>query len=179
LRTAPDGKIYMSNAWYNGFQFNYPYQDTVYNYVNMNLSVVNNPDSLGLASNFQAYSFYLGGKRTYWGLPNNPDYDLGPLQGSICDTLVSINELTSSSASMSLYFNKGLENVYVNAKNLKGNIYQLQVYDMFGHIIYTENGRFSPTYFTKELHITGLAHGMYVLRFETNKELLVEKMMVR
>lgn len=58
---------------------------------NENLGVINLPDSPGLACNFQPWSFYLGGKRTYWGLPNNPDYELGPVTGSICDTLTGIN----------------------------------------------------------------------------------------
>ena len=40
-------------------------------------------------------SFYLGGKRTYLGLPNNPKYDLGALQGSSCDTL-SVNIIAYS-----------------------------------------------------------------------------------
>ena len=93
LKLAPDGKIYMSNVWNNGVQFNYPYQDSMFNYVNMNLSVINDPDQPGLACNFQPYSFYLGGKRTYYGLPNNPDYEMGPLAGSSCDTLTGASEV--------------------------------------------------------------------------------------
>ncbi|MBL0341878.1 MAG: hypothetical protein IPP71_13625 [Bacteroidetes bacterium] len=60
------------------YNFPYPYPD-IYNMYNMNLSVINQPDSLGATCDFQPYSFYLGGKRTYVGLPNNPDYELGPL----------------------------------------------------------------------------------------------------
>jgi WD40 repeat protein len=30
LRLAPDGKVYWSSGWYNGHQFPYPYQDTMY-----------------------------------------------------------------------------------------------------------------------------------------------------
>jgi len=37
---------------------------------------------------------YLPGCRTYLGLPNNPDYTLGPLAGSPCDTLaIGVEEL--------------------------------------------------------------------------------------
>ncbi|MEO8150672.1 MAG: T9SS type A sorting domain-containing protein [Bacteroidia bacterium] len=87
LKLAPDNKIYMSSWFTDGFNFPYPYPDSVYNMYNMNLSVINQPDSLGIASDFQPYSFYLGGKRTYLGLPNNPDYELSPLIGSSCDSL--------------------------------------------------------------------------------------------
>lgn len=89
LRLAPDNKIYWSCAWTNGIVFNYPYQDTMYHVENTYLSVINDPDILGNGSNVSMYSFYLGGKRCYWGLPNNPDYDLGPLSGSICDSLTN------------------------------------------------------------------------------------------
>ena len=94
LRLAPDNKIYWSCAWTNGINFNYPYQDTMYHTENMNLSVINDPDVVGTGCNFSLYSFNLGGKRCYWGLPNNPDYDMGPLVGSNCDTLFSgVNEI--------------------------------------------------------------------------------------
>ena len=89
LRLAPDHKIYWSCAWTNGVVFNYPYQDTMYHTENTNLSVINNPDIVGSACDVSMYSFYLGGKRCYWGLPNNPDYDLGVLDGSFCDSLTN------------------------------------------------------------------------------------------
>lgn len=93
LKLGPDGKIYFTCAYDNGINFNYPYADTMYNYVNMNLSVINYPDSLGLACGYAPFSFYLGGKRTYYGLPNNPDYELGSLAGSLCDSLTVLDEI--------------------------------------------------------------------------------------
>jgi hypothetical protein len=90
VRLAPDNKIYFSR-WYlcNAFPWCYPYPDSVRNIYNENLSVINSPDSLGAACDYQPFSFYLGGKRTYAGLPNNPKYDLGALTGSVCDSLTS------------------------------------------------------------------------------------------
>ncbi|MEI2757816.1 MAG: hypothetical protein V9G42_00130, partial [Bacteroidia bacterium] len=90
LKLAPDGKIYFSRAYKSLTANSYPYADTMYNYINMNLGVINEPNSLGATCNFQPFSFYLGGKRTYLGLPNNPKYDLGALAGSVCDTLTNL-----------------------------------------------------------------------------------------
>ncbi|MBK8846512.1 MAG: T9SS type A sorting domain-containing protein [Bacteroidetes bacterium] len=74
-------------SWYDwGFPA-YPYPDSVRNMFNENLGVINYPDSIGKACNFQPFSFNLGGKRVYAGLPNNPNYSLGRLVGSPCDTL--------------------------------------------------------------------------------------------
>ncbi len=89
LRLAPNDKIYWSCVWNNDVTYNYPYSDTMYHTENMNLSVINSPDVLGVGCDFSLYGFYLGGKRTYWGLPNNPDYTLGEVSGSICDSLTN------------------------------------------------------------------------------------------
>jgi hypothetical protein len=83
LRRGPDDKIYFSCLHECGWF----YSDTYRNLYNENLSVINYPDSIGLACNFTPFSFYLGGKRTYWSLPNNPNYNLGEMIGSVCDSL--------------------------------------------------------------------------------------------
>ena len=87
LKRGPDGRIYYAVAWNDSVHFNFPYPDTAYNMYNMNLGVINQPDLPDTTCDFRPFSFYLGGKRNYMGLPNNPDYDLGPLVGSGCDTL--------------------------------------------------------------------------------------------
>ncbi len=87
LKIAPNGKIYRSIIYDTNLFYPFPYPDSVYNNFNMNLSVINDPNVPGLGCNYQPYSFYLGGKRTYLGLPNNPYYDMPALGGSICDTL--------------------------------------------------------------------------------------------
>ncbi|MBL0052930.1 MAG: hypothetical protein IPP29_16155 [Bacteroidetes bacterium] len=78
LLLAPDDKIYFARAYESQSAFFYiPYADSMRNYINENLSVINEPDSLGVKCDYQPFSFYLGGKRTYYGLPNNPNYELG------------------------------------------------------------------------------------------------------
>ena len=102
VKRAPDGKIYFSIAYVNA-GVSYPYPDSVYNNYNMNLSLINSPDSFGTACDFQPYSFYLGGKRTYYGLPNNPDYFLGPKIGSPCDTITAISEASQQTLISNIY----------------------------------------------------------------------------
>jgi len=94
IRRGPDNRIYRAIAWNNGLSYNYPYPDSAWNIYNTHLSVINHPDSAGLACDYQPFSVYLPGCRTYLGLPNNPDYTLGPLAGSPCDTLaIGVEEL--------------------------------------------------------------------------------------
>lgn len=146
----------------------------------MNLSVINSPDLPGVSCDIQPYSFYLGGKRTYWGLPNNPDYDLGPLVGSPCDTLVSTSEIISahSAPELFVYYAPAWQSAFINAQHLSGNRFVLEVYDAMGKQIIRESGALHPPYFTKNLNCNGYAKGMYVVRLQTEKEKLVKRFVV-
>ncbi len=182
LKLAPDGKIYLANNYYGVF----PYADSVYNTYNMNLSVIENPDNPGSACNVQPYSFYLGGKRGYFGLPNNPDYDLGPLSGSICDTLTGItdNEHGVSNAALYVTWVQQWKKLFVNAQGLKGNRAGVEVFDMSGSQVYSsalkpDNGqRVSEGYFTEDIYLPQLSSGVYVVRLKTEREVLSKKVVV-
>jgi hypothetical protein len=180
LKRGPDEKIYLS-GWYNdGFNAPYPYADSVYNMYNMNLSVINQPDSLGSLCDFQPYSFNLGGKRTYLGLPNNPDYDLPALAGSPCDTLVSQNEMAGAAAvgSLHVYYHSEWNKAFINASNLKGKTGKLLVYNMQGKVVQSEPLRIQNGYYTRDLSMMGKADGVYLVIVETELERLVKKVMV-
>ncbi len=181
LKKGSDNKIYMSCAWVDSsLSFNYPYDSSEYNNYNMNLSVINSPDSAGILCNFQPWSFYLGGNRTYWGLPNNPDYDLGALAGSPCDSLTSISEIpVISEAELFIYYTSDWQTAFINANKLKGTNYHLEVFDLLGKSIFRESGKITPPYFTKNLNCTGFAKGMYVVNLVTDKEKLTNRFIVQ
>jgi hypothetical protein len=86
IKLGPDGKMY----------FGIPFasepnsvQDTLVS----NLCVINNPNQFGSSLvDMDTLTISLGGdgRRTKLGLPNIPNYDLGPLVGSECDTITSV-----------------------------------------------------------------------------------------
>ena len=140
VRLAPDGKIYYSRAYESPGVNSFPYKDTMYNYINMNLSVINEPDSLGAACNYQPFSFYLGGKRTYYGLPNNPNYDLGALTGSVCDTITGVapSPLENPDSYWEggrLYPNPAKEKVRFEYSEPVSENSQIEVYDNLGVMV--------------------------------------------
>jgi hypothetical protein len=152
LKLAPDNKIYLSMCYVDTFGTYFPYLPTMYNSYNMNLSVINSPDSAGLACDFQPWSFYLGGKRTYWGLPNNPDYDLPALAGSPCDTLVGVTEAPEISQTvLNVFYHRAWEKAFINASNLKGKTGKLLVYDMQRKVVHSEPLRIQNGYYTRDL----------------------------
>jgi hypothetical protein len=179
LKLAPDGKIYLSGAYYvPSVPNNYPYPDSIYNTINMNLSVINYPDSLGSACDFQPYSFYLGGKRTYWGLPNNPDYEMGPVTGSVCDSLhLGVEKVQTISARLVLGPNPSSKVVYFNANGLRGKRAKLQILNSLGEVMLSkELTIFNGGYATEEIDVTLFSSGLYFVKLETEKENLSVKL---
>jgi len=72
LALALDGKIYLSNEYY---WFGSELSCTTNTY----LSVINSPNQKAPACDFEEYSFYLEGERSFLSLPNMPNYNLGPI----------------------------------------------------------------------------------------------------
>ncbi|HRC32433.1 MAG TPA: T9SS type A sorting domain-containing protein [Bacteroidia bacterium] len=183
LKRGPDDKIYWSCAWIDSLgTWNYPYPNTPasFNMYNMNLSVINSPDSLGAACNFTPYSFYLGGARTYWGLPNNPDYDLGPLKGSPCDTLTLLTPaLSKGEGVMQITYVAAWEKLFVNASGLKGKNVTITIYDGRGSLMFeVQSLKAVNGYFTLDLDCSGWAGGVYVVHLETEREVLSKKFII-
>ncbi|MBP7166435.1 MAG: T9SS type A sorting domain-containing protein [Bacteroidia bacterium] len=172
LKLAPNGKIYLAaedeiNHWI--------YIDTVYTLINKNLSVINQPDSLGLACDFQPFSFYLGGARTSYGLPNNPDYELGAWVGSPCDTLTT--NLTPGPSPeargewMQAWYNHEWNMIHVNAAQLKGKKGMLRLFDMEGRVVFEKPAEvIAGGYYTTEINMENLANGVYVVNLVTEQD---------
>jgi hypothetical protein len=125
----------------------------------MNLSVINSPDSLGAACNFQPFSFNLGGRRTYLGLPNIPDYKLGEVEGSC---VVSVGEVEGKSK-IDVYPSPASDVVSVSVNKLNSDFY-LELTDIFGR-------KLLKTEFTnqREINVSHLASGIYCLIIEDHK----------
>ena len=78
MKLAPDGKIYIPCRL----------NESVMN-------VIHNPDEQGLAANFEQNGLILPTRGS--NVPNHPNYKLGPLDDSLCDTLGIDNVIVSTS----------------------------------------------------------------------------------
>jgi len=81
LQLAPDGKIYFPIMLHNG-------ADPTYSDFNQFLCVINDPSAEGLACDLDTLSTPLDNSRVTYALPNMPNYSLGALVGSPCDSLI-------------------------------------------------------------------------------------------
>ncbi len=176
IRLAPDSKIYFSSYYYCGFP-GFPYPDTVYNQYNMNLGVINFPDSAGAACDFQPFSFYLGGKRTYVGLPNNPDYNLGRLVGSPCDTLTSVAEILTDDLYFSISPNPSNGNFKINYPLPLNKTGALQIFDLTGKEVYNQILQHGKNH--EFFSIKNLSDGIYLCKIATDNFVATKKIIIQ
>jgi hypothetical protein len=175
LKLAPNGKIYNS-LYSNVFDacFDYLYCASTVNNTNSNLSVINYPDSLGALCDLQVSSFYLGGHKAYWGLPNNHNYELDTLHGSPCDTLTAVGliDLFPKNKELKLYYDKTWQTVFVNAEELQGRNATLEFYNINGQLMERISSETDGSYFSKSSSFSSQADGVYIVRLRTEKEVL-------
>jgi hypothetical protein len=181
MQLGPDDKLYICTMFTdNDGCFDYLYCDSTRNQTNSYLSVVNYPDSLGAACDFQPFSFYLGGKRAYCGLPNNPNYELGPLAGSICDTLtVGITENAMYNNNIIVYYDGDWKTAFINAKNLRGKNFKFELFNINGQLIKQESGKLISEFYTQNLDMSSFADNIYIVRLITEKEVLTTRFIKR
>jgi hypothetical protein len=92
LEYGPDGRM-----WFTGRSPTLP-NNLSYPHDSM-LHFIEYPDLKGHACNVKFNQVYLNGRKANSGMPNMPNYNLGPIDGSVCDTLglnVSRNTLEPS-----------------------------------------------------------------------------------
>ncbi len=70
---GPDGKIYISHMLFSSLPIHIP------SIIRQKLTVIQNPDSLGIVCDIRPHSFDVSPFRTFVHLPNLPNFNLGPL----------------------------------------------------------------------------------------------------
>ena len=83
IQLGPDNKIYVATPAA-------VVPSDIYSYQNQNLSVIQNPNGDAATCNFDTLVVSLDDARSTYALPNLPNYNLGALEGSECDTLTSV-----------------------------------------------------------------------------------------
>ncbi|HNR20312.1 MAG TPA: T9SS type A sorting domain-containing protein [Bacteroidia bacterium] len=117
---APDGKIYLST-----FQ-----SSTTLHYIN-------NPDLIDTNCNVIQNNFTLPVLNNY-AMPNAPNFSLGALQGSPCDTLTAITNLELKDFKLKVFPNPVLSDNYIsiNYQLPKNKTGLLEVFDITGNMVY-------------------------------------------
>ncbi|MFZ4544974.1 MAG: T9SS type A sorting domain-containing protein [Saprospiraceae bacterium] len=117
---APDGKIYIGSTNRNRY-----------------MSIIHQPDSLGLACDFRQHDLMLP-DYYYVGLTNSPNFNLGATDPN-CELPVSIKENKNTDDIMALvYPNPARDRFTIECKNLPNDRCQMNLYDPNGRYLFSQ-----------------------------------------
>jgi hypothetical protein len=146
---GPDGKIYIGN--FNGST--------------NSLSVVNNPEEKGLQCNFTYHSDTIKGSLAVNGIPNMPNYHLGALIGSACDTITAINEVNTTYTNAYFFPNPASDYAKLFLNFATQETGELQLYDLRGRVVL--NYSIIPDKAVQEINLKSVNSGTYLYSFQT------------
>ena len=160
---GPDNKIYIVK----GTNFHGTNWD---NYYTHHMDVILDPDQLGFTCNYQSCYLDLGIGKTVIGLPTMVNYNLGPVSGSICDSLtIGIQEPISDQ--LILYPNPFTKEVSVHSiYALKA---ELTIRNELGQLIETHSLNGNTTF-----DLSNLTTGVYFFEIQMNGK-MVRKRLVK
>ncbi|MFN8152677.1 MAG: T9SS type A sorting domain-containing protein [Bacteroidia bacterium] len=156
---AANGKIYLTTG--NGTQ---------------HLHEINYPDSAGLACDVRQHAVNLG-VWNFWSIPNHPNYNLGPVVGSVCDTLgLGIEEHQHDfhfGISPNPVADIPVKIIYLLPEN-KSGIFEL--YDITGQLVYKMN--LPPWSTLQYVGLPSLSEGVYTAVVRSGYERSAKKLAI-
>jgi hypothetical protein len=162
MKLGPDGKVYCQTA--NG---------------NYTIDVINYPDSIGLGCDVQLrqidfYSLFGAGAINIAILPHYPNYWLGALTGSPCDTLVGVGVSNIEEIKLSVAPNpvKDFFTVSFPVQNHEGT---LEVINSLGEIVIQTS--VSPWSQFKKLNLRNFPTGLYFCKMKWKEKQAVVRVM--
>lgn len=161
IQLAPNGKIYVS-CWNGG---------------SYALNVINQPDSLGLACDFRLFGQPTSTQSPV-AIPYFPNYRLGALIGSGCDTLTGIEAIKAAHPAFAALApnpaSDRTEIIYYTASNTAN---QAMLYDVNGRLLWSTAMSGSNGHISMDVSI--LPTGIYLVKFIADgNELLNTKLVI-
>ena len=138
---------------------------------------MNYPDSAGVACDVQQHAVDLQSYRHGRAVPNHPNYNLGPVVGSVCDTLgVGIEEFHHDfhfGISPNPVSNGMVKMIYLLPQNQGG---ELTIFNITGQVVYRQH--LPPWSTLQYLDVSHLGGGVYSCVIRSGAEQVVKKLVV-
>jgi hypothetical protein len=151
MQLAPDNKIYI----------NIPNHPSSY------LHVIDQPDSLGVACNVLQHHVELP-IRNAFSIPNMPNFRLGALEGSPCDSIISSVETPKEVLDEIKIYPNPTENIlHLDFPNPLTEVAQFTLFDNIGQAVFgkkIQQGEVSQTFYLEEL-----PKGIYFYKIESDE----------
>ncbi len=133
------------------------------------------PDSTGAACNFNLHNIQLPCLNV-GTVPVHPNYYLGRLVGSSCDTLTSVKDLAEHDFKFKILPNPNNGNfriMYLLPQNKSGN---LEIFDINGRVVYSQN--LPPWSTLQSISLPRVANGVYNCTITSNNLRANKKLVV-
>jgi len=153
---ASDGRIYLS-TWNSMDAFKLYYIDQ--------------PDEAGVVCSFNNAGLSLNAPNNC--VPNFPNYDLGPLNGSDCDTLSGIETLTSTS---DFHFSPNPASSHINIVYAIQHNATLTITNSYRNVV--KQLTLYPYFKNRIVYVDDLAEGMYLVSLKEGDKIYSGKMAV-
>jgi hypothetical protein len=155
---GPDGKIYINTTS-----------------TTKALHTIENPDSAGVSCNVQQHSILL--PKFNATLPNFPNYRLGALAGSPCDTLTNLNNVQPPDMKFKVFPNPNNGEFQISYQLPQNKQGRLEILDINGKLLWLRN---LPTWSTtQKIFIEDrLPQGFYLIRLISDKNISTQKLII-
>lgn len=166
MELGKDEKLYISTSYIE-------IPNDVFNLQTTYLLVINHPNLEGLACDLDTNTISLGGNRVVYGLPNMPNYNLGPLAGSECDTLSVAIQNTTKENTISIYPNPTVNTITFSTPLQSGD--QIIISSFEGKMV----KQFNIQQEVNHIDVSSLSTGMYIITISHDNNIkLTDKLFI-
>lgn len=168
IQNGPDGKIYvtMGYGWAT---------DTITDFYNLNLSVINDPDQLGMACDFDTATISLGGNYSLFGLPNSPYYNM-PSVVPDCNDSIAVSSSVAEESFPRLYPDPARDFLFVHLPGNKNTLVSCYIYDNLGRCVMHGEKNF---FLNGQIDIRSLHRGVYYMIIRDKNSILLKEEFIR
>ncbi len=146
--------------------------DTSFRY----LGSIQSPNSLGLLANVDDFKYPLVNAPVMLASPNFANYRLGPLAGSVCDTLGSVTvgaPVKSASDALSIFPNPSREVLHVRFQGLAQHPALLTVHNSMGQVLHRQ--ALEQEYTALHTNTLHLPPGVYTVQVQSGRQAFTRK----
>lgn len=151
---APDGRIYIAISPNNSALVQST-DSTI-----LHLSAIEYPDSNGISCNFNYNNRSIAPRRTYLGLPNFVNYNLGQLENVNCDSILATDIHEVDNIQLKVFPNPSKGIIKILIPDDSDSKYTISLMKITGDIVLTQFNK-------NEIDISELAAGIYFLELTT------------
>jgi hypothetical protein len=160
MQSAPNGKIYIS-TWAGGRN---------------KIHVINQPDSLGLACDFHLYGQEVKTINPI-AIPYFPNFRLGPLIGSGCDTIqTGLEQIASPNNGIRIEPNPVSNNATVLYSANESRAVKVELFNNLGEVVLTQSGEANSGRII--VNVESLPSGIYIAKLTNGDAMLNAKLVI-